>query len=407
MRFDIQEADLTRLVPCALIAILARKRLGKTTFARWLTMVAVNSQRIPKVLVMCGNEDNMREWQAVVHPLFIMMADLNKLRKIREEQEKLIKADLMRFIEAGGDADDYEIPLSLRMWVVFDDTGYKRGFNTDELMDEFACNHRHLGMDIVFLLQYFNQIPPMVRDQMDYIGMFQTTNDGNIKKVYDTYVGTSIVPRRQIFSMLLGSATQGRGKMLWIDNAAIDSQTVEKRLYYLETPYPIEYKVVGDPAMLAQADLHHSSLRQKRLQRRQMSRQRTEAPYYETGYYSARQGAWVGGGGKAAFPPPAGYQAQGGADHRRWAEPPAQPGRLRVPRPMHGGGGDGGAESDYPSPRRHRDDAGYPPPVAYEDRLLEMKRREKADQEGLQRFASSKRSTYTDYRGRNVYIRRA
>ena len=299
MRFDIQEADLTRLVPCALIAILARKRLGKTTFARWLTMVAVNSQRIPKVLVMCGNEDNMREWQAVVHPLFIMMADLNKLRKIREEQEKLIKADLMRFIEAGGDADDYEIPLSLRMWVVFDDTGYKRGFNTDELMDEFACNHRHLGMDIVFLLQYFNQIPPMVRDQMDYIGMFQTTNDGNIKKVYDTYVGTSIVPRRQIFSMLLGSATQGRGKMLWIDNAAIDSQTVEKRLYYLETPYPIEYKVVGDPAMLAQADLHHSSLRQKRLQRRQMSRQRTEAPYYETGYYSARQGAWAG----AARPP--------------------------------------------------------------------------------------------------------
>lgn len=401
MRFDLREADPTQLVPDALFAILAKKRLGKTTFARWLTMQAVNSQGIPKVLVMCGNEDNMREWQAVVHPLFIMMADLNKLRKIREEQEKLIKADLQCFIDAGGDPDEYKIPLRLRMWVVFDDTGYKRGFNSDELMDEFACNHRHLGMSIVFLLQYFNQIPPMVRDQMDYIGMFQTTNDANIKKVYDTYVGTSIVPRRQVFSMLLGSATQGPGKMLWIDNAAVDSQTVDKRIYYLETPYPIEYKVVGDPAMLAQADLHHSVLREKRLKKRMHEVRRTEAPYYQTGYYSTQQGAWVGGGGRAAFPPPAGYHT----DHRGGWPPGdasyAAAGRLRVPRPLYGD--DCGGE--YPSPRP-RNRSRYPPPVAYENRLLEMKRREKADQEGLQRFTSSKRSTYTDARGRSVYIRR-
>jgi hypothetical protein len=139
---------------------------------------------------------------------------------------------------------------------------------------------------------------------------------------------------------------------------------------------------------MAQADLHHSVLRSKRPQRGgQESRERTEAPYYETGHYSSRQGAWVGGGGRVAFPPPA------HAGDQRWfgAE------RLHAPR---------APQVDYPSPRsaHHRRSEAAPPD--YEDRLREMRRREKHEQEGLQRFASSKRSNYTDARGRNVYIRR-
>ena len=235
MRIDLKYADLGKLAPGSMIAILGRaKRIGKTTFAKWLT----DAQQVPNVHVMCGGDDELRSWRATHPGATVTKPDVDELDKIRKDQEKLIKADRARFVEAGGDALDYEIPLALRKWVVFDDTGYKRGFNTSASMVEFACNHRHLGVDIVFLMQYFNQIPHMVRDQIDYVGMFRTTNIEIIRKVYDYYVGADILPTRRAFHALLEAATHDRGAVLWIDNTDIDSQSVEERLYYARAPCP-------------------------------------------------------------------------------------------------------------------------------------------------------------------------
>lgn len=259
-------ADLTSLVSNPFIGILGRKRLGKTTVARWITQCVCEAQGVNRFLAMCGNEDNMREWSTVIHPLFVQNADINKLKEIKEKQEKLIRKDTELYLKRGGKANDYEVPLRLRIWVIFDDVGYKRRFCWSELVNEFACNHRHLGIAIVFLCQYFNQLPPGVRDQLDYIAMLNTSNDENIRKVYSTYVGASVVRKRSSFSMLLQAATPGPGKALWIDNGAT-KQTGEAsgKLFYLEVPWPVDYHVVGTPDMLHSADRHYTKYLTARL----------------------------------------------------------------------------------------------------------------------------------------------
>lgn len=208
----------------------------------------------------------MREWSTVIHPLFIQIADIDKLDEIKKKQEKLIRKDTELYLKRGGKKDDYKVPLRLRIWVVFDDVGYKKKFCWSELVNEFACNHRHLGISIIFLCQYFNQLPPGVRDQLDYIAMLNTSNDDNIKKVYSTYVGASVVPKRKTFSMLLQAATPGPGKALWIDNGAT-KQTGEAsgKLFYLEVPFPADYHVVGTPDMLHSADRHYTRYMTERL----------------------------------------------------------------------------------------------------------------------------------------------
>jgi len=265
-RFDMHPADLTSLVKNPFIGVLGRKRLGKTTVARWITQCVCEAQGVNRFLAMCGNEDNMREWSTVIHPLFVQIADINKLEEIKKKQEKLIRKDTELYLARGGKAIDYEVPLRLRIWVVFDDVGYKKRFCWSELVNEFACNHRHLGIAIVFLCQYFNQLPPGVRDQLDYIVMLNTSNDDNIKKVYSTYVGASVVGKRKSFSMLLQAATPGPGKALWIDNGAT-KQTGEAsgKLFYLEVPWPVDYHVVGTPDMLHSADRHYTKYLTDRL----------------------------------------------------------------------------------------------------------------------------------------------
>ena len=90
-RFDMHPADLTSLVKNPFIGVLGRKRLGKTTVARWITQCVCEAQGVNRFLAMCGNEDNMREWSTVIHPLFVQIADINKLEEIKKKQADIAK----------------------------------------------------------------------------------------------------------------------------------------------------------------------------------------------------------------------------------------------------------------------------------------------------------------------------
>lgn len=239
----LDQADFRKILPQACIAIFGRRRTGKTQFAMFLTMyLAMN---IPRIVCMCGNKDNMVEWQKVLHPLYIHERSLDYLANLRAYQEIRVSKSRNQWIEDGHDVDDFVVPRHLRVLLIIDDCGNDRSFMHSPVMRDIASNGRHYGMDILILAQYLNQLASQNRDQLDYVGVLQTPNSKNIEKIYNEYVSEFICPKKT-WNYLLGACTHQRGSMCWIDNANPANTTLQSRVFYKHMPWPMKWKQVGN-----------------------------------------------------------------------------------------------------------------------------------------------------------------
>lgn len=227
---DLEEVKFDKLAQCCTISILGKRRTGKTT---WATHIAqyIHSRVF---VVMCGNKDNMTEWQQLVAPLYVRSKCTNYLQNLRDFQDERCS----RFSNK-----QMEIPSSHRVTLIFDDCGYDRKFMHSEIMKDLLSNGRHYGMYIIILCQYLNQMHAVNRDQLDYIGILYTANVSNMKKLYNEFMN---VCDFRTFKAIVQGVTSNRG-MCWIDNTTT-TNTVEETVFFAQLQLPIQKCPLGDPS---------------------------------------------------------------------------------------------------------------------------------------------------------------
>lgn len=202
--FDLPPVDLSSLYSTPFILILGKKRVGKTRLAKYIT----KARRLDQITVVAGNEDCIRKWSEVTDDVQTV-AD-SKLFNLRKKQEKLIQEDVKLYVQQGGKSNDYSVPTRLCKWLVLD--GVVR-FSKYRLVEDLALNHRNLGIGIVCVYQCYNQVPPYMREQVDYIAMLNSSND-TIKKVHENYVANGM--ELESFRTIHKTVTR-QDKALWIN----------------------------------------------------------------------------------------------------------------------------------------------------------------------------------------------
>ena len=80
----------------------------------------------------------------------------------------------------------YVDPRSL---IIYDDCLYDASAFKGETMREIFMNGRHYKMTFIFAMQSPKKIPPDLRDNIDYIFIY---GGGDLKKVWETYIGQKI-----------------------------------------------------------------------------------------------------------------------------------------------------------------------------------------------------------------------
>jgi hypothetical protein len=226
---EFSKADFRTLEDCAAIALLGKRRTGKTSWAKYI--VGHMTGLCDRFVVICGNKDNVIEWREVVPELYIHMKSIDILKKIRDWQDhhcSLVK-------EAGK-----KIPISTKIMLIIDDCGCDKSFMHSPIMKDILSNGRHYGMYIMILAQYLNQMHCVNRDQLDYIGVLHTANKRNITKLYDEYVNVNDLGT---FQTVITKLTNRRG-MCWIDNTQTP-QSLSECLFFRKSPYPFTYRKVG------------------------------------------------------------------------------------------------------------------------------------------------------------------
>ncbi len=223
----IKEANFDKICQFSSIALLGKRRTGKTTWAKYILQSFKN--KCGKFVVICGNKDNQVEWSEVVSPLFIYDKDVSicKLQEIRSYQDNKC---------SGYNVRKKKIPVSAAVTIIFDDCGADRSFMHSKIMKDLLSNGRHYGMFIIILAQYLNQMHAVNRDQLDYLGVLFTNNLNNIKKIYNEYCNLCEL---DVFHCILSYCTTNNG-LCWIDN----TQTPDKPgdfVFYKNIPWPIKF----------------------------------------------------------------------------------------------------------------------------------------------------------------------
>jgi hypothetical protein len=237
---DLKEANFARIENCASIALLGKRRTGKTTWAKWI--VQYISEQCDRFVVMCGNRDNMSEWREIISPLNVLTKNGAFLTKLRDYQDRKCSS----FTVQGK-----EIPQKYKITLIFDDCGADRTFMHSDIMKDILSNGRHYGMFIIILAQYLNQMHAENRDQLDYIGVLYTSNQRNIKKLWEEYI--SVVEMRT-FKYILKALTSKKG-LCWIDNTQ-NPACVSDCIFFKHMTWPCDVKPVGSLGVRSYSQQH-------------------------------------------------------------------------------------------------------------------------------------------------------
>lgn len=217
---DLDEVDFSNLAEYCTIALLGKRRSGKTTWAKWLVQfIDPNCERF---CTLCGNKDNIAEWRDIIPALFVHAKGLALLTKLRDYQDKKCSEYSNNRLP---------IPIKHRLTLILDDCGSDKKFMYSDILKDILSNGRHYGMYVIILIQYLNQMHPVNRDQMDYIGVLHTTNAKNTEKLYNEYCSAC---DRPTFSAVLKALTANRG-LCWIDNT-VSSEKLCDCIFYKDRP---------------------------------------------------------------------------------------------------------------------------------------------------------------------------
>jgi len=212
------EYDFATIQPCSAIAIVGKRRSGKSNTGIFLVSSCLPRTR--RYMAICGNKESKAEWSRVFPVACVFEKDTGPLEKLKSYQDK--KA------ETG--------PIDPKYWVtvVLDDCGYDKSFMYAPVLVDILANGRHYGIRILILIQYFVQLHPQNRSQLDYAAVLFCNNDNLTKRIH-----TEFAPQIpfQAFKTVLSVATEARGA-LWLDNTAhVQQGTDISNMSLLRVPF--------------------------------------------------------------------------------------------------------------------------------------------------------------------------
>lgn len=225
----LREASFQSLEENAAIAILGKRRSGKTTWAKFL-LQSINLN-VDRFVALCGNKDNQSEWTNIIQPLFVMSKNVDYLKRLRDYQDIRVS----RYT-----SQNKKIPRKYRICIIFDDCGSDRTFMHSKIMKDILSNGRHYGMTIILLCQYLNQMHCENRDQLDYVGVLYTANLKNIKKIHEEYVNVCDL---RTFRFVLNACTVNKG-CCWIDNTK-NAGKVDECVFFKHIPKKTIFYTIG------------------------------------------------------------------------------------------------------------------------------------------------------------------
>lgn len=214
--------------------IIGKRNTGKSTIVQDL-LFHLNNAKVPRVCVFSGTEEASGFYKQFVPNTFIHN-DSNveeSLQKILDGQKALTSK--MQMGKLSKDTD-------IRIAIVLDDVGYKKGTLKSEVVRQIFMNGRHYGIISILAVQYAMDPPVDIRTNTDYV--FVMKQNSSVKNLYEQFFsGFSCV---KDFKVVLDACTENYESFV-LDNT-MPSTDVSKVCFYFKALFGRVFKI-GSPEL--------------------------------------------------------------------------------------------------------------------------------------------------------------
>lgn len=191
------------------ICLCAKRNSGKSELLRYLYLM--NKHLFNKVFVICPSEGVNKFYEDIIPKEDIF-------EKYNDEWvEKLIKK--LTQINAGLNDDEAQHVL-----IILDDCCSDTRFHQSESLKKLFTRGRHIKVSLIITMQYLNQIPPVARNNCDYLMVGQLNTQGVELLTKEFMVGT--ISKRD-FITLYHLGTSNYGFLVINNNSTQDNSNID------------------------------------------------------------------------------------------------------------------------------------------------------------------------------------
>jgi hypothetical protein len=202
-KLQIKELDMSRMCSNASIITIAKRGSGKT----WLCRSLIDHYSDIPVGVIISYTDSLDPFYKNFFPdAFIYhKTSQHVFKKILKRQIK-IKERAEQLALKG-------IKIDTRILLLMDDClSDAKGWAKDEALREILFNGRHYDITYILTMQAPLEITPSLRDNFDYVCLFNTDVVNDQKKLYNHYAG--VFPTFNAFKEVYSQLTANFGMMV-------------------------------------------------------------------------------------------------------------------------------------------------------------------------------------------------
>lgn len=206
---DLKRFNPKTLMTDATVLCLGSRRTGKSFLIRDLLY---HHRKIPIGICMSGTESANPFFGDFIPDTYIYSEfDSVLLNQIYNKQERKIKRNRKLGIGING-----KTPAN-NMFLILDDMMNSADiWKKDETIKTVFYNGRHYNIMCIISSQYINILPPGIRQNFDYVFVFDEPSIQNRRKIYESFFGA--IPSFDLFCNILDECTEDFGCLVATKN---------------------------------------------------------------------------------------------------------------------------------------------------------------------------------------------
>ncbi len=225
-KFNIKEMDINSKV-----IIIGKPATGKSTVIK--DLLYQHRKRFSGGIIMSGTEESNGFYCGLLPDLFIYNGyDQQAMDRLKIRQERLVRKNGQQH------ADNFAV-------LVNDDCCDDKSWISNVTTRWLFKNGRHFDIFFILALQYAMDIPPELRNSVDYIFILRHAILKDRRKVYENYAG--IFPNFEMFCDVLDNLTEDYGCLV-LKNRVTSNDISQCVFWYKAEVHEKPFKV-GTPGL--------------------------------------------------------------------------------------------------------------------------------------------------------------
>lgn len=232
MKLELKKFDPSKIASDSVVVFIGKRNTGKSYCMKDILNFHKN---IPVGIVISPTERANGYFEKFIPKMLIYDECESRIVKGFLDRQIKISTERKKEIKKNGNSQ-----IDARAFLILDDCLYDKKWINDISIRSIFMNGRHYKIFFLITMQHALGLPPVLRNNIDYIFIFRNNIIREKQKIYDHYAG--MFPSFEAFNQVMNQTTENY-ECLVIDNK-VQSNKLEEQVFWYKAK-DVNFRMCG------------------------------------------------------------------------------------------------------------------------------------------------------------------